>query len=131
MPSYDDRNFHPPAPVGLVGLRNPASGAVLSDIPLLIDTGADVTLLPRLAVERLGIPPLADEDCELMGFDGVRAVAPVVVLEMVFLGRIFRGRFLLIDGDHGVLGRNVLNQLSLLMDGPRSHWSDNASDSTT
>jgi predicted aspartyl protease len=131
MPSYDDRYFNPPAPVGLVTLRNPQSGAEISDIPLLIDTGADVTLLPRLAVERLGIPPLAGEDCELMGFDGVRAHAAVVALEMMFLGRIFRGRFLLIDQEHGVLGRNVLNQVSLLFDGPRSHWSENASVSTT
>jgi hypothetical protein len=43
---------------------------------------------------------------------------------MIFLGRIFRGRFLLIDGEQGVLGRNILDHVSLLLDGPRGHWSE-------
>jgi len=30
--------------------------------------------------------------------------------------------FLVIDGWHGVLGRNVLNNLSLLFDGPNQRW---------
>jgi len=44
MPDYDAENFEPPAPVAYVTLRNPATGALLSDVPMLIDTGADVTL---------------------------------------------------------------------------------------
>ena len=59
---------------------------------------------------------------ELMGFDGTRSFAVVVELEMVFLNRIFRGRFLLIDQEIGILGRDVLNQLSLLFDGPQLIW---------
>jgi hypothetical protein len=35
----------------------------------------------------------------------------------------FRGVFLLIDSTHGVVGRNVLNALALLLDGPRQRWS--------
>jgi hypothetical protein len=55
MPSYDASGFDPPAPVARMVLRNPHSGGTVSDVPLLLDTGADVTLLPRTAVERLGI----------------------------------------------------------------------------
>jgi hypothetical protein len=47
MPSYDAMHFDPPAPVAQVILRNPHSGATVSDVPLLVDTGADITLLPR------------------------------------------------------------------------------------
>ena len=124
MPSYDDRLHDPPAPVALVVLRSSQGGAEVADVSLLIDTGADITLLPRLTVERLGIEASADEHRELIGFDGSRSLAPVVAMEMIFLGRIFRGRYLLIDGEQGVLGRNILNHVSLLLDGPRGHWSE-------
>jgi predicted aspartyl protease len=60
MPNYDASHFDPPAPVARVTLRNPHNGATVSDVLLLLDTGADVTLLPRTAVERLGVPLLAD-----------------------------------------------------------------------
>jgi predicted aspartyl protease len=95
MPSYDDMHFNPPAPVARVTLRNPGTGALVSVVSLLIDSGADVTLLPRSAVEAIGLRASPGDDCELMGFDGNKALAPVVSLEMTFLGRIFRGRFLL------------------------------------
>jgi hypothetical protein len=36
--------------------------------------------------------------------------------------RRFRGQFLLIDQDLGIIGRNVLNFVSLLFDGPRLTW---------
>ena len=83
MPSYDTSYFDPPAPVATVTLRNPHSGATVSDVLLLLDTGADVTLLPRMMVERLGIPLVTDQRYELMGFDGSKSFAPVLVLDML------------------------------------------------
>jgi predicted aspartyl protease len=80
MPSYDASHFEPPAPVARVTLRNPHSGVLIPDVLLLVDTGADVTLLPRLAVEGLGVPLLANQSYELMGFDGSKSFAPVVML---------------------------------------------------
>ena len=76
MPSYDASDFDPPAPVARVVLRHPASGATLADVPLLLDTGADVTLLPRTAVERLGVPLLPDQRYELMSSTAVGALRP-------------------------------------------------------
>ena len=43
MPPYDDRLFAPPAAVLHARLRNPQNGAIIPDVLLLIDTGADVT----------------------------------------------------------------------------------------
>lgn len=42
--------------------------------------------------------------------------------ELQFLGKSFRGQFLLTEGWHGILGRNILNSLSLLLDGPSQKW---------
>src|SRR5262245_43404523 len=80
MPNCDASHFDPPAPVASVTLRDPHSGATVSDVQLLLDTGADVTLLPRMAVEWLGVSLLANEQYELMGFDGSRSFARVVML---------------------------------------------------
>jgi hypothetical protein len=70
MPEYDAENFEPPAPVAYVTLRNPATGVLLSDVPMLIDTGADITVLPSDAVDRLGISAEENSEFEVQVFDG-------------------------------------------------------------
>ena len=124
MPEYDLDNFDPPAPVAYVTLRDLATGVSLFDVPMLIDTGADVTLLPREYVEQLGITPDEDILYEVQGFDGHSKMADMVQLELVFLGRKFKGQFLLIDQPMGILGRNILNNVRLLLDGPRGKWNE-------
>jgi predicted aspartyl protease len=126
MPSYDAAHFDPPAPAAHVTLRNPHSGATVPDVLLLLDTGADITLLPRTAVESLGVPLLAGQQYELMGFDGSKSFTPVVMLDVLFLQRAFRGRYLLIEAERGIMGRDILNHLSLLLDGPRQQWAEHA-----
>ena len=123
MPTYDVGS-DPPAPVASVTLRHPEREAQVSGVPLLIDTGADVSLLPRAAVERLGIGVEAGRRYELIGFDGSRSFAQVVVLDVIFSRRAFRGPYLLTDDARGLLGRDVLNHVALLLDGPRQQWSE-------
>jgi Aspartyl protease len=126
MPSYDASDFDPPAPVARVALRNPDTGATVSDVSVLLDTGADVTLLPRTAVERLCVPPLPDQRYELMSFAGSKSFAPVVLLDLLSLQRAFRGRYLLIEAERGIVGRDILNHVTLLLDGPRQQWSEHS-----
>ncbi len=121
--AYDRTHFDPPAPVARVTLRAIGGGATVDDVLLLLDTGADVTLLPRTAVERLGVPVLADGSYELMGFDGARSFARAAELDMIFQRRSFRGRYLLMEGERGIMGRDVLNHWAVLLDGPRQQWS--------
>ena len=59
-----------------------------------------------------------------MGFDGSKSLAQAVRLNMELLGKTFRGRFLLVDQEWGLLGRDVLNHLPLLFDGPRLIWGE-------
>jgi predicted aspartyl protease len=124
MSKYDAENFDLPAPVAYVTLRNPVTGVSLSDVPMLMDTGADVTLVPRRVAERLGIESSEDTAYEVQGFDGEPKLVDVVQLEMVFLGRKFAGQFLLIDQPIGILGRNILNKVSILFDGSRAKWEE-------
>jgi hypothetical protein len=124
MPAYDTTQFEPPAPLAQVILRNPDTGAAWSDVPMLLDSGADITLIPQTATSTLGVAVVPDMRYELIGFDGNTSFASVVRLELVFCHRAFRGQFLLIDQAWGILGRNILNTVSLLFDGPRLEWDE-------
>jgi Retroviral aspartyl protease len=124
MSAYDAALFDPPAPLARVALRNPENLAVLSDVPMLLDSGADVTLIPQASVNRLGIAVDLGKSYELVGFDGSTSFAPVVQLQLVFLNRTFKGQFLLVRQEWGVMGRDILNHLSLLLDGPNLKWSE-------
>lgn len=124
MPVYDNNLFNPPAPLASVTIRHPLSGVTVSAVPMLLDSGADVTLLPQAFVEQLGIRIDSNEGYELMGFDGSVTVARVVEVDLLFLRRAFKGRFLLINQEWGLLGRDVLNHVSLLFDGLRLNWSE-------
>jgi hypothetical protein len=122
MPAYDATQFNPPAPVAQVTLRNPENNDMLSNVPMLLDSGADVTLLPVKPINQLGVKPEADQIYELEGFDGSKSSVTAVRLEMLFLRRKFRGRFLIINQEWGVMGRDVLNHVPLILDGPSLNW---------
>src|ERR1044071_8468329 len=105
MPPYDDQLFAPPAPVLNARLRNPQSGTIIPDVLLLIDTGADVTLLPLGAVNAAGIEQTGSS-YELLAFDGRPSSAGVVRADLMMLGRTFRGQFLVSVQKAGSFGGN-------------------------
>lgn len=126
MPVYDAASFHPPAPVARVTVRSAKNGASVADVPLLIDTGADVSLLPASHVRSLVEAEEFSGQWELESFDGTRSMAPSARFELHLLGKVFRGQFLIVEQDYGILGRNVLNSLSLslYLDGPNLAWQE-------
>lgn len=123
MTPYDDQRYSPPAPVAHLTLRTlDERNLSISKIPALVDTGADVTLLPRWAIEQLGLSPISDASVMLAWFDGSVRAAESVELEASFHGGRFQGRFALIDQPHGIVGRNLLNHFRLQFDGPAKSW---------
>ena len=124
MPAYDDSSFDPPAPIARVSLRNPESNETVIDVPMLIDSGSDLTLLPAAFVQQIGPNLPTERDYELEAFDGTRTVARSVRLELKFLKHKFTGRFVLLDSSCGILGRNVLNHFALVLDGPNLTWAE-------
>jgi hypothetical protein len=123
MPAYEDEGFLPAAPVARVTLRHPDNGQSIADVPMLIDSGADATLLPRAAVVSLGIMGTG-EQFRLEAFDGSINESEAVHAVLVLLNKTFRGRFLQTESEVGVIGRNILNHLRLLLDGPALSWEE-------
>ncbi len=54
MPGYDGERFDPPAPIARVTLRGSDRTSV-TDVPMLLDSGADVTMVPRAAADQLAL----------------------------------------------------------------------------
>jgi hypothetical protein len=125
MPPYDDRFFAPLAPVARVVVRHPEREQSVEDVPMLIDSGADATLLPRSAATALALEGTGDR-YQLVDFDGATSESEAVLANLAFLRTNFRGRYLLIDAEMGVIGRDILNHLRLLLDGPALHWEEHS-----
>jgi len=123
MPPYDDRLFVPPAPLARVVVRHPEREQSVEDVLMLIDSGADATLLPRSAATSLGLEGTG-ERYQLVGFDGTVSESEAVLAILAFLRRNFRGRYLLTEAEVGVIGRDILNHIRLLLDGPAFHWDE-------
>jgi predicted aspartyl protease len=123
MSQYDGDHFDPPAPVADGGVRAAASGGVSTQTVMLMDTGADCTLLPRSLASEIGLSVEQDRKYQLAGYDGTTREVSTTVAEVIFCRKVFRGRYALTDDRTGILGRDVLNHLRLLLDGPATSWS--------
>jgi hypothetical protein len=120
LPAYEAAGFDPPAPVARSLVVGPAG--TCPNVPLLIDSGADVSVIPLWAADAVGAEPLR-EGVMLGFFDGSEATCDVAHLRVQLLRFAFEGAFAVRGGEHGILGRNILNQLALTLDGPQQLWS--------
>jgi hypothetical protein len=90
---------------------------------MLIDSGADITVVPETFVLRLNIPFVEGSSYEVEGFDGHRSFARSANLHLLFSNLTFRGQFLVIAQPCGFLGRNLLNHMRISLLGPELVWS--------
>ena len=123
MTKYDEA-FEPPAPIAKVTLRKIETGERIKGVSLLLDTGSDISLLPHSSLKSLKVQPLKNESFRLEGFDGNQSSAEVFYLQVIFLGKRFTGKYCVIDDETGILGRDVLNQVSILFAGRKLTWQE-------
>jgi hypothetical protein len=120
MTKYSN-SYHPAAPVAEIIIRSVNSETPSMKVSMLVDTGSDVTLIPRSACHEIGIK-VEDRSLELIGFDGSKSKAFYVFLDLIFLNKLFRGDFLVYDETEGIIGRDLLNEFKIVFDGPRLDW---------
>ena len=118
-----NESFDPPAPLAEIILRNIETGKRVKTVSVLLDTGADVSLLPSSAIEKLQIKP-SGEKVKLVGFDESENIADAYTLQIIFLGKRLTGDYCAIDAEIGILGRDVLNQFSIIFDGKSLDWKE-------
>lgn len=114
--SYDQRNFNPPAPVMEVSLSIPSMQSVILKSPALLDSGADITVIPEQIVQQLQLRYV--DEITASGYDGVPKQTFLYSVKLIFddLGD-FIVRAVASNNDHVLVGRNILNKWSLLLEG--------------
>jgi len=110
-----DESYEPPAAV--LPLRASAPGRLDEGtlIPALVDTGADMTVLPEAMIRQLRLPPVGQ--VEAHGFRGALQSLIVYAAELQVEGTTVLCEVL--AGNEALLGRDILGRCVLVLDGPR------------
>ncbi|MEK7440722.1 MAG: hypothetical protein AABZ78_08010 [Chloroflexota bacterium] len=111
-----NRLISPPAPFIQIQVAHPDHPLQLQTIAAKIDSGADVTAVPLSIVQRLNLPIM--DVLEISGYDD-RVSAIQTYFAIIELAKV-RGRIqvIAISEEYALLGRDVLNHLRVLLDGP-------------
>ncbi|MBE3597604.1 MAG: retroviral-like aspartic protease family protein [Limnochordaceae bacterium] len=110
-----DTSCEPPAPVVPVRISVPGSRDRGVALAALIDSGADVTVIPTAVAGAMGLPPIGA--LKVSGVAGIvrRAIVYAAEVEINGLRRTVEVVGL---GQEALLGRNFINQCVLTLDGP-------------
>jgi predicted aspartyl protease len=109
-----DTSLDPPAPVVPVRISGPVGEDAVT-VPMLVDTGADCTLVPAAIIRRLGLPSV--DVIGLTGVGGSRSRATVHAASVELGGVRLLARVVAFV-DEAILGRDLLNQTVMTLDGP-------------
>jgi hypothetical protein len=110
--------YEPPFPVVEVVLDNLEQGLQTNPVPALLDTGADGSLIPIAYLRQIRAPVLADT--RIRSHWGEWRSVQLFMVDLIMDTIRFPSVFVVGDdqGDEIVLGRDILNKLRLLLDGP-------------
>ena len=115
-----NQQIEPPAPFVHVTIRPPHGSTAVVDVPALLDTAADISVIPASIAETLGLVPLGE--VPIGGFDG--RVTRVLTYLVEAAMRQFEPRVIRVvasrDEPYALLGRDFLNAYRILLDGPQS-----------
>lgn len=112
---YDDK-YSPPAPVLRVTVRSPGDSTRQVTTDALVDTGADITCLPGAIVKAIGGEPASTYSVHGINEAFIGAADSYFLeFEIAPIKKITEA---IVIGDELILGRNLLNELMLQLDGP-------------
>lgn len=117
--SYSHKYF-PPAPILSIRLASLEDGTRFGPFDCLIDTGADGTFVPTSLLEKLDVVLSHLTNVHSHMGDKMRRVS-VYKVDIILADNTRLPSIDVVSDDWGdqiILGRNVLNKLQLLLDGP-------------
>ncbi len=110
-----DRSLRPPAPSVALRVASPlrSDGVMLR---ALLDTGADCTLIPLRVAQRLRLPRVGR--IRITGVTGDEKSASLHAARLQVAGVTSLTRIAAL-GDETIIGRDLLNQWRVALDGPK------------
>lgn len=116
--SYNRDKFDPPAPALEVSLTIPGPvsyGQIIKSLAL-IDSGADMTVIPKWVTQQLHLKYV--DEVLVSGYDGVTKKTFVYSVKIIFdnLGD-FIIKAVASENEHILIGRDILNRWSLFLKG--------------
>ncbi|MEK7785581.1 MAG: hypothetical protein AAB658_09215 [Chloroflexota bacterium] len=111
-----NRLITPPAPFVSVAVAHPLRPAQLQAFAAKKDTAADITALPLAQVQLLALPQ--KNLLEIAGYNNQPEIILTYDASLELAYARVRLEVVAIPEDYALLGRDVLNLLRLLLDGP-------------
>jgi predicted aspartyl protease len=116
-----DINFMPPAPVTEIKIINPNNGNNIT-ARMQIDTGADCSCLPSAILDKMGKGWITTNKT-VRDFDGNKVECKAYNAIIEYFGASYNKRFYIrVQGDVGILGRDIVNEYKIELDGKRGVW---------
>jgi hypothetical protein len=114
-----NESYFPPIPVVEVTLIMAAEMHRIGPLEAIVDSGADATIVPLEYLERIQAPATVEKSVRSQWGDRHRVMLYLVDVQVG--GITLPGIEVVVDewSDEVLLGRDVLNRLQVLMDGPR------------
>jgi predicted aspartyl protease len=113
---YDNCHYNPPAPVLPITVHIPGDNTKQIITDALVDTGADITILPKAIIYALRAERASTYD--VFGINGV----PIGPADSYFLEFEIAGTKKLVEviavSDEPILGRNLINEFIFQLHGP-------------
>jgi hypothetical protein len=112
-----DSDYDPPMPVVDLSIGLPLSDTIV-DLPAIVDSGADGTMIPVRHLQQVGAR--RSRKAMMRGVTGGAALVDLYAVA-VRLGS-YRQGFVevvgVVDSDETIIGRDILNHLSVTLNGP-------------
>jgi len=116
------RNFDPPAPVVEVSISAPLS-KVSTSSTALVDSGADITVIPERIIAQLKLRRVDSTPVSGFGKRVIQATVYSATLEIEGISESKIYRILGWSEDYALIGRDLLNQLIAVLNGPSQELS--------
>jgi len=87
---------------------------------MLLDSGADMSVLPLFVTKRLNLQ--VTKQYQICDFNGNTHVLSAFHAAIQLEGRKYIGVYLAQDDMSGIVGRDLLNEFRLILDGPKLVW---------
>lgn len=113
---YDNEHYNPPAPVLPITVYVPDDSTKQVKTEALVDTGADMTCLPRALINALNAQPASSYNVRCINEVSIGLVDSYF-LEFEIAGEKKMVEVIAVD-DERILGRNLINEFMLQLHGP-------------